>query len=68
MFRVLAILGVTVLASCSGDGVASLDPARSTLTDNPGGLDTPNSLPNGFTTRNPMAPDTGVVGVTHLAP
>ncbi len=69
--RSLVMLGALALASCTGDSPAQLGPARSTglpFEVNTGELETPNSLPEGFTTRNPMAPDTGVVGVTHLPP
>ena len=71
MFRVLAMIGLMALASCTGVGVGDPGPARSTglpVEVNPGEMETPNSLPAGFTTRNPMASETGVVGVTHLPP
>ena len=71
-YRVLAIMGVTALSACSGDLPAGGVPAQSTtpaFSAPPSAeVETPNSLPNGFTTQNPMASDTGVVGVTHLPP
>ena len=73
--RAFAIVSLIMLAGCAGQGgvvpAASTGPARSTGLPFPGNdaeLETPNSLPPGFTTRNPMAPQTGVVGVTHMGP
>ena len=68
--RALGIVLVTIgLGACSQP--ADLGPARSTglpFGVNDGELETPNSLPSGFTTINPVAPETGVVGVRHLPP
>ena len=72
MLRVLATVGLATLAGCTGDGVVAGGPAQPTSaspaappsTD----IESPNSLPNGSTTQNPMASQTGVVGVTHLPP
>ncbi len=72
MLRVLAIVGVATLAACTGDNPAADGPARSTTPSfaapPASELESPNSLPNGSTTQNPMASQTGVVGVTHLPP
>jgi hypothetical protein len=45
-------------------------PTRSTFQDpaNDRELEPVNSLPPGFTTNHPLAPETGVVGVTRVAP
>ena len=72
MFRVLAIVGLVALAACSGDLPAGGVPAQSTtpsFSPPPSAeVETPNSMPNGATTQNPMALESGVVGVTHLPP
>ena len=63
------------LAGCSGLGApgsgppGAVPPTVSTGAPygvDQGELETPNSLPVGDSTRNPIAPETGVVGVTHL--
>ena len=67
-FRI-AHLSLLLLAGCADQ--AALGPARSTgppFNENPRELETPNSLPPGFTTVNPMAPSTGVYGVIRTAP
>ena len=68
--RALGIVVVaTGLGACSKP--ADLGPARSTgvpFDVNDGELETPNSLPPGFTTINPIAPTSGVLGVNHLPP
>lgn len=59
------LLTLLALAACTDQ--SALPPARSTglpFTDNDLQLETPNSLPRGFTTNHPMAPSTGVIGVT----
>ena len=58
---------LTLLGACAAQ--PPLPPARSTglpFPDNDRELETPNSLPPGFTTINPMAPATGTVGVTQF--
>lgn len=69
--RVLAILGVVAMAGCTGAGPTELAPATSTGAPygvDQGELESPNSLPVGSTTRDPIATETGVVGVLHLPP
>ena len=66
--RSIALL-VLFAAGCSNQ--ADLGPPRSTglpFPVNDRELETPNSLPPGFTTDNPFAPETGVIGVTRAAP
>ncbi len=63
------VVALVALGACSSQTKPA--PARSTGVpfDVDGGeLESPNSLPRGFTTINPVAPETGVVGVTHLPP
>ena len=69
MSRILSLLAIAVLGGCADQ--ASLGPARSTglpFTVNNRELETPNSLPPGFTTNHPMAPASGVLSVTRTAP
>ncbi len=72
--RPLAILVLSLLAGCTAQGPvpqSGTGPAQSTglpFEVNGRELETPNSLPSGFTTVDPMAPATGVVGVSHPAP
>jgi hypothetical protein len=65
MFRVLAIVGVAALSACSGDR-APMSPVPAVETD-PGGIDTPNSLP-GSSNLNSLNDENGVVGVRHSVP
>ncbi len=65
----LAVVVVLLAGGCTGQ--VGQGPAQSTGVPfgvNGRELETPNSLPPGFETVNPMAPETGVVGVTHQAP
>ena len=71
MVRVLAIVGVTALASCTGDMPAGLGAAQAAAP--PVGTTgvqaaTPNSLPDSFTNQDTLNSGAGVVGVTHLPP
>ncbi len=69
LLRPIGLLFLLVAAGCTDQ--AALGPARSTgppFTVNDRELETPNSLPPGFTTDNPFAPETGVIGVTRAAP
>ena len=71
MLRMLAIVGVTGLASCTGDSPAELSPAQSATPSFgaiSGEAETPNSLPENFTNRYHSTSETDVVGVTHLPP
>ena len=71
MFRVLAILGLAGLASCTGDSPAGGSPPISaTPSADPSAVesDTPNSLPGSLSNREFMNSSGGVVGVTHLPP
>ncbi len=66
VFRSLPLLAALLLGACADQ--SALPPARSTglpFPVNDQELETPNSLPRGFTTNHPMAPATGVIGVTH---
>lgn len=65
------VLAVCLLALASCVPASNQGPARSTglpFDVNSREVETPNSLPPGFTTSNPMAPRTGVLGVTRVAP
>ncbi len=67
--RWTASLFMLAVASCSNQ--PDPGPARSTglpFPVNDREVETPNSLPRGFTTDNPMAPPTGVIGVTRTTP
>lgn len=65
-------IGFALLLAAAGcANQTALGPARSTgppFAINNRELETPNSLPPGFTTVNPMAPDTGIVGVARTGP
>ncbi len=72
MFRVLAIVGITALAACTGETAAELSPAQ-TAAPPPfgqvsGEVQTPNNLPDSYLNQNATHSDTDVVGVTHLPP
>ncbi len=71
MFRVLAIVGVTGLASCTGDSPAGGGSAQSPplpVVSTSGEMKMPNSLPDSVTNRDLLDSSGGVVGVTHLPP
>ena len=69
MTKLCALLVVMVAAGCAKQG--DLGPARSTgqpFDVNDRELETPGSLPPGFTTNHPFAPSTGVINQTRVAP
>lgn len=69
MSRVLAIVGVIALVSCTESGPAGSGPAPIAVPAfGAAATDTPNSLPDSYTNGNPMNDETGVVGVRHLPP
>lgn len=62
-----SLLLLLALAACADQ--SALPPARSTglpFGVNSRELETPNSLPRGFTTNHPMAPATGAIGTTRV--
>jgi len=64
-----ALFLLTMVAGCADQ--SALPPARSTglpFVVNNRELETPNSLPRGFTTNHPMAPATGIIGGTRTTP
>ena len=65
--RWMTVLGVLLVAACTPGNVG---PPRSTLQvpTNDEELEPSNSLPPGFITNHPLAPASGVVGVTRTAP
>ncbi len=69
-FRALAIVGMTSLASCTGDGSANVNPAPAPppVVSTSGDVDTPNGLPDSITNSTILNTSAGVVGVTHLPP
>jgi hypothetical protein len=67
----LALLPLSFLALAACTPQSGTGPARSTglpFDVNNREVETPNSLPPGFTTSNPIAPSSGVLGVTRTAP
>ena len=64
--RILLLSTLVVLSACNVPvphaPPVSTDPLRASNRE----LEPPNSLPPGFTTNHPLAPDTGVIGTTSL--
>ena len=65
-FLVLAPLALACCAPQPATGPARSDGLPFDVNNRE--VETPNSLPPGFTTSNPMAPSSGVLGVTRAAP